>query len=84
MANRFSLDDETIEEMTYSFAGDPCYVVEFEQSKRISTYVYCMAAGPFAEIKPKSVDFDSLDIPVRIFCRKSLFKYVEGISCDWF
>jgi hypothetical protein len=57
MANRFSLDDETIEEMTYSFGGDPCYVVEFELSKKISTYVYCMAAGPFAEIKPRSVDF---------------------------
>jgi aminopeptidase N len=72
MAHRFALDSETIEEMIYSFNGNPCYVVEFEQSAKIPTYVYCLAAGPFAEIKPKNIDFSTLEIPVRLFCRKSL------------
>ena len=43
----------------------------------MSTYIYNVTAGPFHQFVPKTEDPD-LNVPLRLFCRKSLVKYFEG------
>lgn len=54
---------------------------EFEKSQPISTYLYSCVVGPFSILYPSD---DSYRIPMRLFCRKSLEKYVQNIKDDWF
>lgn len=43
---------------------------EFEQTPRISTYLYAVCAGPYTFFE----DFDASYIPQRVFVRQSLVK----------
>ena len=51
---------------------------------RISTYLFCFVAGPFDIVRASEEREQELPhIPMRIFCRKSLTKYVEKMKDDW-
>ena len=57
---------------------------EFARTARISTYLFCFIAGPFDCIRASEEREQELPhIPMRIFCRKSLTKYVEKMKDDW-
>jgi len=49
----------------------------------MSTYIYNVTAGPFDSFSPKFEDPDC-DVPLRVFCRKSLSKYMVDQAEDWF
>ena len=44
----------------------------FRQTKRISTYLFAVCAGPYAEWR---MDTNDVGIPLGIYCRQSLAKY---------
>ena len=54
------------------FFEDPNAVCsyEFEQTAKISTYLYAVCAGPYVFFE----DFDPMHTPQRVFVRKSLVK----------
>ncbi len=54
----------------------------FPLSQPISTYLYCICAGPYVEFKPDS--FGDFKVLMKLYCRKSLAKYVEKIKEEWF
>lgn len=61
--------------------NEPFTVNEFEQTPRISTYLYAICAGPYRVFE----DFDSMYVPQRIFVRQSLvenlkYKEIFGIT----
>ena len=43
-----------------------------------------MVAGPFDAIMPAKEDPELANVPLRLFCRKSLTKYVKVFAEDWF
>jgi aminopeptidase N len=47
------------------------------------TYIYNVTAGPFDCFSPEKNE-DPVDIPLRLFCRKSLSKYMAGQAESWF
>ena len=48
-----------------------CFV--FEESYKLSTYLYSLVAGPYREFK-NDVEFE---VPLRIFCRESMAKHLN-------
>lgn len=58
---------------------------EFERTKKISTYLYAFVAGPFDSLDPSPERAAELpNVPMKLFCRKSLTKYCEKMKDDWF
>ena len=68
--------------------GEHFSVNEFQQTPKISTYLYAICAGPYRVFE----DFDSMYVPQRIFVRQSLvenlrYKEIFGITkttLDWY
>ena len=46
---------------------------EFEQTPRISTYLYALCAGPYQVFE----DYDPMYVPQRIFVRQSLVEFLR-------
>jgi len=68
-----------------SFSGDAIKVHEFERTKKISTYLFAFVAGPFDYLEPSAERSAELpNVPMRLYCRKSLTKYAEKMKDDWF
>lgn len=68
-----------------SFSGDAIKVHEFERTKKISTYLFAFVAGPFDFLEPSAERTAELpNVPMRLYCRKSLTKYAEKMKDDWF
>jgi aminopeptidase N len=76
----FKLDDAMLDEMKKAFGETKFYGAQFAKSVAISTYIYSMVAGPFYEISSK-VEYK---VPLKLFCRHSLAKYMNDIAEDWF
>ena len=55
----------------------------FARSVPISTYLFCIVAGAFDGLDP-SPGKEHPKIPMKLYCRKSLTKYVESMKDDWF
>jgi len=66
-----------------AFGNTKMIAHEFQRSKRISTYLYCIVAGAFDCLEPSEGKAHP-NIPMKLYCRKSLTKYVEDIKDDWF
>lgn len=49
----------------YGVENRDCVVYEFEQTPKISTYLYAICAGPYKVFE----DFDPMYVPQRIFIR---------------
>lgn len=64
-------------EFTSGFDDEPLHAFEFEESPKISTYLYCFIAGPYATILSDQEVIKNYRYPLRLQCRKSLAKYLE-------
>lgn len=67
--------------------GDEPYKAhEFPPTYKLSTYLYSIMAGPYSVFTPKvgSYAASGVDIPQRIFCRKSIAKHTERMADTWF
>ena len=80
---RFGLSEPESNDIVQSFDGVNFVCHEFERTKPISTYLYCIVAGPFDELLP-APGKEHPTIPMRLYCRKSLTKYAEKWKDDWF
>lgn len=58
--------------------GENFTLWKFKETQNFSSYLFAMIAGPFAKWESKS----SSGIPLRIFARKTLAKYIN--TTDWF
>lgn len=52
------------------------YVHIFEETPAISTYLYAVCAGPYAEFKNELESHEKF-VPMRAYCRKSLAPHFE-------
>lgn len=51
--------------------------VKFPRTKRISSYLFAICAGPFKEIRGRNL---YRDIPQSLFCRESLYVHLQKWS----
>ncbi|CAB4628424.1 unannotated protein [freshwater metagenome] len=53
-------------------------VWDFEPTPRISSYITALVAGPYVEVNDKLTSSSGKVIPLGVFCRKSLFEYLDA------
>jgi aminopeptidase N len=53
-------------------------VWEFDPTPRISSYITALIAGPYVEVRDQLVSSSGRIIPLGVFCRKSLFEYLDA------
>lgn len=53
-------------------------VWNFEPTPRISSYITALIAGPYVEVNDKLVSSSGRTIPLGVFCRKSLFEFLDA------
>ena len=63
------------------FGEEEVSCFEFRKSPKISVYLYSVCAGPYHMFETDKPDYR---IPMNLYCRKSLIKYVEKIKDEWF
>jgi aminopeptidase N len=68
------LERNDIEEFPKFFDHEKCAVYEFEQTPRISCYLYAMCAGSYKV----HVDYDPMHTPQRIFVRQSMDEFMRA------
>ena len=57
---------------------DGVSVWNFEPTPRISSYITALVAGPYVEVSDQLVSSSGKIIPLGVFCRKSLFEYLDA------
>ena len=50
----------------------------FEATPRISSYITALVAGPYVEVNDQLVSASGKTIPLGVFCRKSLFEFLDA------
>lgn len=78
-----SFDVEEAEFMQ-DFGTEATCCFEFAASPRISTYLYCFLAGPYELFESDNEEIRNFKVPLRIFSRKSVAKFVENSKEDYF
>ena len=53
-------------------------VWNFEPTPRISSYITALIAGPYVEVNDQLTSSSGKVIPLGVFCRKSLFEYLDA------
>ena len=53
-------------------------VWNFEPTPRISSYITALVAGPYVEVNDQLTSSSGNIIPLGVFCRKSLFEYLDA------
>lgn len=53
-------------------------VWHFEPTPRISSYITALVAGPYVEVNDELISSSGKTIPLGVFCRKSLFEYLDS------
>jgi aminopeptidase N len=53
-------------------------VWNFEPTPRISSYITALVAGPYVEVNDQLVSASGKTIPLGVFCRKSLFEFLDA------
>lgn len=71
------------EAMVKTYGGKLYGVYQFAKSAKISTYLFCVVAGPYAVFEP-SQEMADPKIPMKLFCRQSIKHFVEEVKEDWF
>jgi aminopeptidase N len=77
----YSIDEDVF---TSYFDGEKVNCFQFDESYRISTYLFCFVAGPYVCFESDKPEIKDYKVPMRIFCRKSIAKYVEKLKEDYF
>ena len=80
---RFGIANPESSDIVQSFEGANFVCHEYERTKPISTYLYCIVAGAFDELLPEKGK-EHPTIPMKLYCRKSLTKYALKWKDDWF
>ena len=57
---------------------DGVSVWNFEPTPRISSYITALVAGPYVEVNDQLVSSSGKAVPLGVFCRKSLFEYLDA------
>jgi aminopeptidase N len=57
---------------------------QFAESPKISVYLYSLIAGPYVLHETTNPEIANFEVPLRIYSRKSLAKYVEQQKEDFF
>ena len=57
---------------------DGVSVWNFAPTPRISSYITALVAGPYVEVNDQLVSSSGKVIPLGVFCRKSLFEYLDA------
>lgn len=71
---------EVTNELYEAFGEEKIRAHEFLESWKISPYLYSVMAGPYHVFEGDQ----NAEIPQRIFCRKSIAKYVNKLVNTWF
>ena len=58
--------------------GENKAVWNFTPTERISSYLTCIIAGPYEGITGSYTSVDGREIPMGVYCRRSLFEYLDG------
>lgn len=53
-------------------------VWNFAPTPRISSYITALVAGPYVEVNDQLVSSSGKTVPLGVFCRKSLFEYLDA------
>jgi aminopeptidase N len=70
--------------MIKSFDGKDYTAFQFDRSCKISTYLYCVIAGPYECYLPNA-EMAKDTVPMRLFVRQSLKHFVtDEYAQDWF
>ena len=68
-----------------AFGDTAVKVHEFARTKKFSTYLFCIVAGPFDFIEPsEECQREEPQLPMRVYCRKSLTEYAKKMAPDFF
>ncbi|CAK77944.1 unnamed protein product (macronuclear) [Paramecium tetraurelia] len=70
-----------VQELGYIQHKDDYQIQEFVKTKKLSTYLYAVVAGPYEEIKCEELHNG---IEMSLFCRVSLKQFLQGDSNDIF
>ena len=57
---------------------DGVSVWNFAPTPRISSYITALVAGPYVEVNDQLVSSSGKVVPLGVFCRKSLFEYLDA------
>lgn len=66
------------------FGDEPTQVFEFEETPKISSYLYCYIAGPYEVLYPDNEEVKNFKVPLRIQCRRSLANYAAKQKEEYF
>ena len=77
----FEVDEN---EFVSLFDSEEVACVEFGMSPKISVYLYSIIAGPYVTFESQNEDIKSYKVPLKIYSRKSIAKYVESAKEDYF
>lgn len=58
--------------------GENKAVWNFTPTERISSYLTCIIAGPYEGITGSYTSVDGREIPMGVYCRRSLLEYLDG------
>ena len=68
-----------------AFQGQRVRAHQFAQTAKFSTYLFAIVAGPFDCLEPSAERQQELpEVPMRLYCRRSLTRYAEKMKDDWF
>ncbi|MCL2595862.1 MAG: aminopeptidase N, partial [Promicromonosporaceae bacterium] len=59
-------------------APEPVATWTFPPTPRLSTYLMCLVAGPYAVVRGELTSVDGRLIPLGVFCRASLSQYLDA------
>jgi len=66
------------------FGDEPIHLFKFNESWKISSYLFCFIAGPYSFITSDEETIKGYKYPLRLACRKSLTKYLEKAKEEMF
>ncbi|MCL1899958.1 MAG: aminopeptidase N, partial [Promicromonosporaceae bacterium] len=58
--------------------AEPVAEWHFAPTERLSTYLMCLVAGPYAVVRGALTSSDGREIPLGVFCRASLSQYLDA------
>mmetsp|Transcript_9866 Transcript_9866/g.16592 ORF Transcript_9866/g.16592 Transcript_9866/m.16592 type:complete len:782 (-) Transcript_9866:41-2386(-) len=79
--SKFGLDGD---EFTSLFNGEEVSAFEFGESPKISVYLYSIIAGPYVLHESSDEAVKGYKVPLRIYSRKSIAKWVERSKEEYF
>ena len=59
-------------------SAEPIARWSFNPTPRLSTYLMALVAGPYAVVRDNAISENGREIPLGVFCRKSLAQYLDA------